>query len=184
MTQPTIALTRKHLFAILEASVMQEDALSNRAWRLDRKHGAAYIENRSLASRMLGLETERARIDHLVMATYLSPAGKAYAWQVTFDMREWDRVSQALGVQTCEQIPTILSSSPEPAGKGEKVRTVTPAKGKARSKASAQRNGGVKPKASAEEKGKGKFQTPAPKKEKAKSAATRAGSTRARRKCK
>jgi hypothetical protein len=65
----------------------------------------AYLEDRKLVTEILKLEGSRLRIDDAVMATYFSPGGKPYAWQVKFDMDDWTRISKALGLESRETEP-------------------------------------------------------------------------------
>lgn len=64
------------------------------------------MEDRKLAVRILGLEGTRPRLDDAVMATYITPGGKTFAWQVRFDMASWDDIAKALGIEVCERPPT------------------------------------------------------------------------------
>ncbi|MDH7482937.1 MAG: hypothetical protein QHH26_13330 [Armatimonadota bacterium] len=74
--------------------------MKNYAWRLGKKDGVAYIENRKLAMEILKIESSRPRSTGGIMATYYSPGGKEFAWQVRFPVEHWGLVMQALGIET------------------------------------------------------------------------------------
>ncbi|MCL6519815.1 MAG: hypothetical protein K6T99_08280 [Armatimonadetes bacterium] len=77
--------------------------MKNYAWRLGRKDGVAYIEDRKLAMEILKIEGSRPHSTGGIMATYYSPRGKEFAWQVRFRIEHWGLVMQALGIEVMSQ---------------------------------------------------------------------------------
>jgi hypothetical protein len=68
--------------------------------------GMAYLEDRRLAEELLKIEGSRRKLDDAAIATYFSPKGKPFAWQMGFTMRNWERISKVLGVADYEKQPT------------------------------------------------------------------------------
>lgn len=112
--------------------------MANLAWRYNSKYGVAYLEDRTLVDKVLELEGRKLRLDKAVMATYLTPGGKTFAWQVVFSMGEWDDVSRALGLEVKERAPVrVAEKSPAKTAKTTKTKTAVKATKKASPKAAA-----------------------------------------------
>ncbi|MHB1001598.1 MAG: hypothetical protein ACYC27_20345 [Armatimonadota bacterium] len=90
--------------------------MSNQAWALGSKYGIAYLEDRKLIDEILKLEGSQSRINEAVMATYFSPKGKPFAWQMIFNMNNWNLISEALGVKTYEKKPVSPAVSESKTG--------------------------------------------------------------------
>lgn len=58
------------------------------------------MEDNRLASELLQMQGITSKPATVAMATYYSPTGKAYAWQITFSLDRWDRVAGKLGLET------------------------------------------------------------------------------------
>lgn len=87
----------EHQLEILRC--LRRNRLSNCAWRLNNKYGIAYMEEKKLADEILGLEGRYSRNGDTLMAIYLSPGGKIFAWQVVFETKNWEQVLNKLGIQ-------------------------------------------------------------------------------------
>lgn len=90
--------------------------MSSLAWRFNNKYGVAYLEDRGLVDEILKLEGSRLKLNDGVMATYLSPGGKPFAWQIAFSMNNWEHISRILGVEEFEKavrvtLPRVQSKS-------------------------------------------------------------------------
>jgi hypothetical protein len=83
---------------------------SVRLWKVGLRRGMAYVEGRDLAERVLSLSggaapvsgppARRRASDQLLpgtMAVYSDRRGRAFAWQIAFDVRHWDAVASAAG---------------------------------------------------------------------------------------
>ncbi len=80
------------------SQVDQRKDLSNCVWKFSGKYGMAYLENRKLVDEILMVEGRPLHGRDVVLATYYSPGGKTFAWQVRFSMANWAAVSRALGL--------------------------------------------------------------------------------------
>ena len=114
--------------------------VKNCAWRLGSKYGAAYMEDNTLAAEVLKMEGVNSKPSDAAMATYYSPKGKAFAWQIRFSMDRWDKVARKLGMPVDEKKTTsrqapkaVRSAAPKtqrktvtkaaaPAGKPKRTR--------------------------------------------------------------
>lgn len=73
--------------------------VENCAWRFGTRYGIAYIEDSGLASELLKMQgIVVSKPSAGAMATYYSPKGKAFAWQVRFGIDHWDRVARKIGL--------------------------------------------------------------------------------------
>lgn len=60
------------------------------------------MEDSRIASELLRMEGITSTPARAAMATYYSPKGKAYAWQITFSLDRWERVARKLGISPVE----------------------------------------------------------------------------------
>lgn len=109
--------------------------MSNYAWKLSNKLGVAYLEDKALLTKIVDVEGSRLKFEKAVMATYFSPGGKAIAWQVSFNMAEWDRVARAIGMEIKERAP----KSPKKTSASAKVKAKPALTKTTRSKAAAKK---------------------------------------------
>jgi hypothetical protein len=83
--------------------------LSNTVWKFNSKFGMAYLESKDLAEGILKMAG--SRIDAGVAATYYSPGGRAFAWQVCFNIEQLDKVSCYLGLEPQRSKPQIKKAN-------------------------------------------------------------------------
>ena len=83
--------------------------MSNTVWKFNSKFGMAYLESKDLAEGILKMEG--SRIGAGVAATYYSPGGRAFAWQVCFNIEQMHRVSIYLGLEPQGSKPQIKKAN-------------------------------------------------------------------------
>ena len=68
--------------------------MANQIWKLNGRRGIVYVEGKGTAERVLGLCGEEiANLSDRAMAIYSDRRGRAFAWQIPFDLTQWDTVS-------------------------------------------------------------------------------------------
>ena len=93
-----------------------ENTAAARLWKVGVRRGMAYVEGKAVAERVLSATGEAASLDALApsgvrggrrppeqflpgtMAVYLDHRGRPFAWQIGFDMRNWEAVASAAGI--------------------------------------------------------------------------------------
>ncbi len=84
--------------------------LKNYAWRLGKKDCVTYLEDRKLAAEIMKiLKISSSHSPSSFMATYYSPGGKQFAWQIRFGAENWELVTQALGIEEIPQNPPFVN---------------------------------------------------------------------------
>ncbi|HOM83120.1 MAG TPA: hypothetical protein PLU39_17325 [Armatimonadota bacterium] len=70
----------------------------NAMWRLNTREAIAYVENRDTALELIcSLKaTSKARALDEAMAVYVTPRGRAFAWQIRFPYDRWSSVARTL----------------------------------------------------------------------------------------
>lgn len=111
-------------------SVAEEDRMGARLWKVGVRRGMAYVEGKVEAERVLcaaGLETltlavpvssahvakgtvgvaGKRKHEELLpgaMAVYSDRKGRAFAWQICFDLRDWEAVANAAGIAVAARV--------------------------------------------------------------------------------
>lgn len=75
---------------VVAESVFERGSL----WKMNGKSGAAYVKDAALACELLA--TDAKKLAKSAMAVYYDKKGKAFAWQVRFDLDRWDEVLHRL----------------------------------------------------------------------------------------
>jgi hypothetical protein len=75
--------------------------MASKVWKLNGRRGIAYVEGKEKAERVLALcsSDTTVKLPDVAMAEYRDKRGRAFAWQIPFDLGRWDAVSAALGEQ-------------------------------------------------------------------------------------
>lgn len=80
--------------------------MANRVWKLNGRRGIAYLEDKAVAEWLISLSgCEAAKLPDMAMAVYKDRRGRTFAWQIPFDLSQWDTVSAR--VEGREQPPSI-----------------------------------------------------------------------------
>ena len=80
--------------------------MASKVWKLNGRRGIAYVEGKETAERVVALcggNTAAIKLPDMAMAEYRDKKGRAFAWQIPFDLSRWDAVSEVIG--TREQSP-------------------------------------------------------------------------------
>lgn len=72
--------------------------MANSIWKLNGRRGIAYVEGKERAEQVMALcgNTSERKLPDAAMAEYRDRKGRAFAWQIPFDLSRWDIVSEAL----------------------------------------------------------------------------------------
>lgn len=72
----------------------------------------AYLENRKTVDKVLVVLGRYSTTGRAIMATYMTENGKAFAWQVLFEMEKWKQISQATKIKSYEKLPGEAEEKP------------------------------------------------------------------------
>ena len=82
--------------------------MAHRVWKVGTRRGIAYVEGREMAEQIASLTgrvlpppitVRKTNADAgSVMAIYTDRKGKAFAYQIVFDLSNWDKITSMLGV--------------------------------------------------------------------------------------
>lgn len=64
-------------------------------WKMSGKNVVAYVTDSALAAELLAIDPKK--LAKSAMAVYCDKKGKAFAWQVRFDLDRWDELARRLG---------------------------------------------------------------------------------------
>lgn len=64
-------------------------------WKMSGKNVVAYVTDSALAADLLAIDPKK--LAKSAMAVYCDKKGKAFAWQVRFDLDRWDELARRLG---------------------------------------------------------------------------------------
>lgn len=112
----------------------------NAMWRLNTREGIAYVEDRGVALELIRSvkATSKARALDEAMAVYVTPRGRAFAWQIRFPYDRWSSVARTLegveegGLRIERELPDEdAAGAAEPAAKKPRARKQPEAKSRA-----------------------------------------------------
>jgi len=92
----------------------ERQSVSTRLWKVGVRRGMVYSEGKDLTERILSVSGGAAVVDGAAdvvrarraamerflpgtMAVYCDKKGRPFAWQIAFDIRHWDSVSEMVG---------------------------------------------------------------------------------------
>jgi len=78
-----------------ERVLAEKSGADGQAWRMSGQHAVAYLRSADLAGELL--QTEPRLLARAAMAVYYDRKGKAFAWQIRFDVTRWNEVIARLG---------------------------------------------------------------------------------------
>ena len=74
--------------------------MASKVWKLNGRRGIAYVEGKETAEKVMALcEPRTEKLPDAAMAEYRDQKGRAFAWQIPFDLSRWDIISDALGTR-------------------------------------------------------------------------------------
>jgi len=77
--------------------------MAGQVWKLNGRRGIAYVEGKEAAEKILALlaqdEAGVKKLPDAAMAEYRDKKGRAFAWQIPFDLSRWSVVAGAMGVR-------------------------------------------------------------------------------------
>lgn len=77
--------------------------MASRIWKDGARRGIAYVEDRVVAEQVLcaaGCQKRRAGgMPEGAMAVYLDRRGRPFAWQIPFDIGNWERIAALVGAE-------------------------------------------------------------------------------------
>ncbi len=74
--------------------------MAGQVWKLNGRRGIAYVEGKEAAEKILALcEGDAKKLPDAAMAEYRDKKGRAFAWQIPFDLSQWSVVAGAIGVR-------------------------------------------------------------------------------------
>ncbi|MBC8137611.1 MAG: hypothetical protein H8F28_17145 [Fibrella sp.] len=75
--------------------------MASKVWKLNGRRGIAYVEGKETAERVMALcgNMVERKLPEAAMAEYRDKKGRAFAWQIPFDLSRWDIISEALGTR-------------------------------------------------------------------------------------